>query len=260
VTVGARDPGRAAEAAAALGARAVPVGELSSVGEDLLLVTVTDGAIGQLATLLAGRPQAAVALHAAGAYGAELLAPLRGAGAAVGALHPLLPFPRPLPVGRARDAVFALDGDPPALELGRRLAAACGARAVEVPAAARLLYHGAATLAAAGVLTLCAAADEVAASQGLDPAVGRGYLRLAAGAVEAALAGAGAGAAITGPVARGEVDLVCRQLDGLAAIRPELADLVARLALETLRQLARAGRSSPAQDALRAALEARLGV
>lgn len=260
LAVAGRDTARAREAAAGLGAAALGIGDLASAGQALLLVTVSDPALEPVAEALAGRPQAAVALHAAGALDASVLAPLRRAGCAIGTFHPLLAFPAELPPDAAQGAVFAVEGDPPAVALARRLAAGLGGRPVDVPAEARLLYHFAASLAAGGVLTLCAMAEEIAAAQGLAPEVGRGYLRLASGALGAALAEGTAAAALTGPVARGESELVSSQLDRLAAERPDLARLAARLALETLHQLARQGRCGPRQEALRAALERRLGV
>ena len=74
-----------------------------------------------------------------------------------------------------------MDGDPEARDLAFRLAAAWGAEAAEVPAAARPLYHFAATLAAGGVVTLLAAAEEIAERLGLPEAVTRGYLELCTG-------------------------------------------------------------------------------
>jgi len=167
------------------------VAGLSTAGQDLLLLAVPDGALAQVALELAARPQAAVALHTSGSQDAEVLAPLRGVGmtggTAVGSLHPLKAFPQPLPdPDQAHGVFFALDGDPPARVLAHRLAAAWGAEAGEVPAAARTLYHFAATLAAGGVVTLLAAGEEIAARLGLPAAVVRGYLELSRGAVAAA--------------------------------------------------------------------------
>jgi predicted short-subunit dehydrogenase-like oxidoreductase (DUF2520 family) len=211
---------------------------LITESDDLLLLAVPDGALPEVARELAGRPQARVVLHTAGALDAGVLAPL-AAGSAVGTLHPLKAFPRPLldPV-EAHRTFFALDGDPAALDLGRRLAAAWGGVAAEVPPAARPLYHLAATWAAGGVVTLLAAAGEIAERLGLPPEVAAGYLELARGA----LAAAGDGPAerfLTGPVARGDAPAVARLLDALAAFAPEKLPLALELARETLRQHAR---------------------
>ncbi|HVT57649.1 MAG TPA: DUF2520 domain-containing protein [Thermoanaerobaculia bacterium] len=228
------------------------VERISSAGQELLLIAVPDPAVAEMAAGLARRPQAAVALHTSGSLDAQALAPLRAAGSAVGSLHPLKAFPRALAdPAEARGVFFALDGDEAARLLAQRLAGAWGAVAAEVPAAARPLYHFAASLAAGGVVTLLAAAAEIAARLRLPPAVARGYLELARGAVAAAIAAGEAARALTGPVARGEAATVRRQLAALREIAPEKLPLAVELARETLRHAA----PQPAQEALASELD-----
>jgi predicted short-subunit dehydrogenase-like oxidoreductase (DUF2520 family) len=255
--------------------RGEPAAALTTAGEDLLLLAVPDGALAQVAAVLARRPQARVVLHTSGSLPAAVLAPVRApagldgeGGSAVGSLHPLKAFPRPLPdPGEARGVLFAIDGDPAARALAHRLATAWGGVPADVPAAARTLYHLAASLAAGGAVTLLALADELAGRLGLPPAVGRGYLELARGAVAAALqsgeAGAGGGAgdaagALTGPVARGDAATFTRQLAALADLAPEKVPLVLELARETLRQQARLGPLGEAQRELLAQIEKKI--
>jgi len=234
---------------------------LSTAGQDLLLLAVPDGVLAQVAAELAARPQAAVALHTSGSLDAEVLAPLRGAGTAVGSLHPLKAFPQPLPdLAQAHGVFFAVDGDPAARALAHRLAAAWGAEAGEVPAAARTLYHFAATLAAGGVVTLLALAEEIAVRLRLPAAVVRGYLELSRGAVAAAIEADAAGrpvaAALTGPAARGDRATVERQLAALANLAPKKVRLVTELARETLRQKKKTGELTAEQRELLEVLEA----
>jgi predicted short-subunit dehydrogenase-like oxidoreductase (DUF2520 family) len=221
------------------------LGSLDSSGSDLLLLAVPDGALAEVAETLARRPLAPVALHTSGALGASVLAPLERAGAAVGSFHPLKAFPRPLPdPAAAVGTFFALDGAPRARELGARLAAAFGGTAGAVPEEVRDLYHLAASVAAGGVATLVASAGDLARGLGLPPAVARGYVELARGAL-AELARAAAWEdpprlerAITGPLARGDFDTFLRELGTLAAAGPPAArrlPLLSRLAVETVR-------------------------
>lgn len=215
--------------------------DLLTGGQDLLLIAVSDSALAEVAAILARRPQARIALHTSGSLDASILEPLRKAGSAVGSLHPLKAFPRPLTdPGEAKRVFFALDGDPRALEMAGRLVAAWGGVAAEVPPDARLLYHFAATLAAGGVTTLLAAAAEIANRIGLPDAVARGYVELARGAVAAAAStleeGRPLDAAITGPAARGDRETLERHLEALARLAPEKLPLALFVALETLRQ------------------------
>jgi predicted short-subunit dehydrogenase-like oxidoreductase (DUF2520 family) len=240
------------------GRQALP--RLATAGQDLLLIAVSDAALPGVAAELARRPQAVVALHTAGSLDASVLAPLRHGGTAAGSFHPLKAFPRALSdPAQARGVFFAVDGDPAACALARRLAAAWGAVAGEVPAGARLLYHFAASLAAGGAVTLLAVAEDLAARLGLPAAVAHGYLELCRGAVAAALetveGGGAVPAAITGPVVRGDAGLVRRQLEALRQVAPEKLPLAVELARETLRQAARQRPLAAGQGELLAALE-----
>lgn len=220
--------------------------ELSTAGQDLLLVAVPDPALVRVVAELARRPQATVVLHTSGSLDAGALAPLRVTGSAVGTLHPLKAFPAPLPdPEQARGVFFAVDGDPAACDLAFRLTGSWDAVAAEVPREARALYHFAATLAAGGVVTLLAASEELAERLGLPQAVTGGYLELCRGAVAAAIeahaAGRPLGSALTGPVARGDQATVERHLEALRTIAPEKVALTLALAEETVRQRDRRG-------------------
>ncbi len=244
--------------ATAAGARRIAVAGRdfgSSAGQDLLLVAVPDGALDEVATALAARPQAAVVLHTSGSRTSQALAPLAENGSAVGSLHPLKAFPtaRPDPA-EAHGIFFGLDGDPAAVALGSRLAAAWGAESGVIPGEARLLYHFAASLAAGGVTTLLAAAADLAGRLELPPGVVGGYLELARGAIEAAREATDPARAITGPAARGDRETLVAQLAGLAETAPEMT-WVRGLLAETIRQRRRVGLASPLHGELLAELE-----
>lgn len=225
--------------------------DLSSGGQDLLLIAVSDPALAEVAEVLARRPQAAVALHTSGCLDASVLAPLRQAGSAVGSLHPLKAFPRPLPgPAEARGVFFAVDGDAAARELAHRLAAAWGGVSAEVAPEARALYHFAATLAAGGAVTLLALAEDLARRLGLPEAAVRGYLELCRGAVARAIETGKPAAVLTGPTARGDRETVEKHLEALRTLAPDKLPLVVHLARETLLQEERLGELTPEQEDL----------
>lgn len=239
-------------------ARRADLPDLSTAGQDLLLIAVPDPAFSEVAAILARRPQAAVALHTSGSLDASVLAPLQEVGVAVGSLHPLKAFPRPLPdPEQARGVFFAVDGDPPARALAHRLAAAWGGVSAEVPPESRALYHFAATLAAGGVVTLLALAQDLAHRLGLPEAAVRGYLELCRGAVAQAIETGNPAAVLTGPAARGDRATVTGQLDALGHLAPDKLPLVLHLALETLSQKKRVGELSPEQSELLTVLRTR---
>lgn len=241
----------AAKLARRLGGAAADLRTLSTSGEDLLLIAVPDEALAGLATTLAARPQARVALHVSGVAPAAVLDALRPAGSAIGGFHPLRAFPAPEEnVERAAGLFFALDGDPPARALGQRLAAALGGTAAPIAAEQRPLYHLVATLMAGAVTTVVATAMEIAARSGLPPEVRPGFARLATDALAGALARPDPAAGITGPAARGDQETFLLELAQLRGVAPEAAPIVVALARESLRQRARVAAADPARVAL----------
>lgn len=224
--------------ARALGATRIELADLSTEGQELLLLALPDASYGAVARELATRPQARVALHTSGSLDVSVLDPLREAGGATGSLHPLKAFSRPLlDVEEAAAVFFALDGSAEAIRLGEQLVTAWKGHCGVVQSSQRLLYHFAATLAAGGVATLMTSVWRLMGRLGLPAAVWPGYVQLAHGALEETEAAAAPAQAITGPAARGDTALIERELEALETIDPELADLTRRLWQETRRQI-----------------------
>jgi predicted short-subunit dehydrogenase-like oxidoreductase (DUF2520 family) len=211
----------------------VALEEFSSDDLNLLLITVADPALAEVAAELAQRAQAKIVLHVSGFFDAEVLAPLAARGSATGTLHPLLAFPTRLE--RPRPGVFyALAGAPAAVALGRRLATAWGGIGAPIEGESRRLYHLAATLAAGGVVTVLAAVEELSEAAGLPKDLRAGFLSL----TESALAGIEVdkkiAEALTGPAARRDHGMLEAHRAALAAIRSPLLPLVETLQREGL--------------------------
>ena len=249
----------ARELAGRLDCVTVPTARLKTEGQDLLLIAVPDPALETVARTLGRRRQAAVALHTSGSRDASALAPLSHGGTAIGSLHPLKAFPHPLldPSAAAR-VLFGIDGDERARRMAHRLIAAWDGRAAEIPPRSRLLYHFAATLAAGGVVTLLAAAAEIAERSGLPREVLAGYFELARGALAQGETQEDPATALTGPVARGDGKTVLAEVDAVADTAPEMLPTLLALARESLRQLHRIGATTAQTEALRETLEERL--
>jgi predicted short-subunit dehydrogenase-like oxidoreductase (DUF2520 family) len=127
-------------------------------------------------------------------------------------------------------ATAAVAGSTPrALDAARMLAERLGLRPVEVADADRAAYHAAASIASNFLVTLEGAAEELAATAGVDRAA---LVPLVRAAVEN-WAAAGAERALTGPIARGDEDTVARQRDAVAERTPDLLPLFDALVATT---------------------------
>ena len=201
-------------------------GRPSGSGPALLLVSVPDRALPEAAAALARRawPAGSVALHTSGAVEVAVLAPLRAAGLAIGGLHPLQSF-----VDLERDvaglprAILAVEGDAAALALAERIARELGARAFRLAPGARPAWHAAASHACNHLVALTDQAIELLAAAGLDREAARAaLLPLQRGTLDNLAAHAPA-EALTGPIVRGELDVVRGHLAALAGASPDAA-------------------------------------
>lgn len=223
------------ELATALGGRVADFEQLAGTEQDLILLAVSDDQLTDTAIALAKAGSTTTTLHTSGKFDSTVLEPLRQNGASVGSLHPLKAFPQIISDSRqGANTVFGIDGDQDAQTLAVRLVHSWAAIPVEISAEVRPLYHLAATLAAGGVVTLLASACELASRLGLPKQVRIGYFELARGAIERAATSPEISAAITGPVARGDLEGFRAQIEALRTLDPELAAFVESLAKRTI--------------------------
>lgn len=202
---------------------------------DALILAVPDAAIAAVAQELARTPLPAgtAVLHLSGAVPVDALAPLARRGCWTGGIHPLASVPR-LDSGDEPllGATFGVEARGEALRLADAVVAAAGGRRVEITAHSRPLYHAAAVFAANYTVVLLQLCERLLAQAGVGgEAARRGMAALAAGAVLQA-GERGAGAALTGPIARGDAGTVRLHLSRLSGPEREVYCLLGLFALE----------------------------
>ncbi len=199
----------AAEAVRVLGA-GVPNGPLDDA--DVVVFATPDDALEGLArrhALASGQ----VALHLSGAHPSTILAPT---GARTASLHPLCPFADlEASLAALPDTYYFVEGD--AVETAERLARDLGPHVARIGTDRKVLYHAGAAIASNYVVTLLGLAHELLTQAGVEEQHALGALvRLARGAVDN-VGRVGVARGLTGPAARGDVDLIARHLDALPA-------------------------------------------
>jgi predicted short-subunit dehydrogenase-like oxidoreductase (DUF2520 family) len=206
----------------------------------LLVLAVPDAALDGVAAewASAGRaPQGAVALHLSGALPSSVLQPLRARGYAVGALHPLQTVAAPDERGTAlRGIAFAFEGEAAARPAADAIARAAGGHNFDVPAGEKAKYHAACVFAANYVVANAGVAARLLAEAASIPEADAlaALLPLMEGALRN-LKRVGLPRALTGPIARGDVEVVRRQLAALDAPTRVLYSAAAREALRLAR-------------------------
>lgn len=209
-----------------------PLGREESASDaEVVLLCVPDRAI---AAAAAAVPAGPIVGHVSASAPLDLLLPHERF-----SLHPLLSV---VGAGAPFTGAFcAIDGSSPAaLDAARVIATTLGMRVKVVPREQRALYHAAASVASNFLITLEGAAERLAAAVGLER---EALVPLVRASVDN-WARQGARAALTGPIARGDVATAARQREAVADAAPDLIPLWDALAAAT-RELAIA----PATDA-----------
>ena len=181
---------------------------VAATDADLVLIATPDAAIAEAASAVApGLRVGALVIHCSGVCTLDELDKLRVArpDVEVGSLHPLQSLPSPeIGVARLPGSWCAVDG-PDDVE---RLAVSLGMRPFRVQNADRVAYHAAATVASNHLVALLGQAARLADAAGVPAAALLPLVRATLENVETL----GAEGALTGPVARGDVDTVRRHL------------------------------------------------
>ena len=206
---------------------------------DAVLLCVPDAEIPAAAAAVAGL--APLVGHTSGATPLADLAP---AGGTSFGLHPLQTFSGAEGLDAFSGVGCAVGGETAAaLAFASDLARDLGMRPFEIADSHRPAYHAAASIASNFLVTLEAAAEQVAAGAGLEPAEARALLAPLVRTTVENWSELGPERALTGPVARGDDATVARQRAAVAEIAPASLALFDELAART--------RALAAQEALR---------
>ncbi len=223
---------------------------------ELVILAVPDDAISVVAEslrLYSGQ----TLVHTSGLLGAEVLSSALAAGSHIGAFHPLVSFTSDVErsVAGLRGATIALEGDDSILGLLADLAEAIGGVAVRLPRGTKPAYHAAAVLASGGLVALLDAIVKLSAAAGVDE---RGALNVYGRLIEQTLANAranGVGAALTGPIVRGDVGTVEAHVAALQRLAPGVVEMYLAAARREIRITEERGALAPEQlELLRSAL------
>ena len=177
---------------------------------DIAFIAVKDDAIVGVAERLAGHVEdVGVVAHMSGFVPVTSLRELQEAGTAVGGFHPLQSMPDP-EIGAAglEGSYVGIGGDSLAIDTLTHLADSLGLSPFRLTDDARPAYHAAAAAAANFVVASLAVSADLFEAAGVDPAVSEPLVRR----VVSNVFEKGASSALTGPIARGDIDTVIGHL------------------------------------------------
>ena len=226
----------------------------------LWLLTPPDAAIASTATALAAAGQVSrgdVVFHCSGSQPSSLLAPLAAAGALIASVHPLKSFADPgAAVQSFKGTYCAVEGDAAALAMLMPLFEQLGAQLAVIDPAGKTLYHAASVLVCNDLTALMEAGLRAYEQAGIERATAQRMMEPLVRETLDNIFALGTTRALTGPVARGDADVLARQLAALHTLDPHIADVyraLNRIALDLAR--AQGGASAAALEAVARALQ-----
>ena len=227
---------------------------------NIWLLTPPDAAIASVATALAATGHLAkgdVVFHCSGSQPSSLLAPLLATGAWIASIHPLKSFADPVAAVQSfKNTYCAAEGDAPALAVLTPLFEQLGARVAVINPAGKTLYHAASVLVCNDLTALMEAGLRAYEQAGIDRAMAQRMMEPLVRETLDNVFALGTTRALTGPVARGDADVLTRQIAALEGLDPRIADAyraLNRIALDLARQ--QGGASATALDAVERVLK-----
>jgi len=238
--VASRSPLSAARAAERIGHGATDCGLRHAAGAGhVVLLTVPDDAIGPLCRELAEAgafSAGAVVAHCSGALGSDVLEAARQrCGCLVASCHPMQTFPDVDAAIRELPGSYCfLEGDDCAVEAMEALVRDVGCRPVRIPPQAKALHHAAAVTACNYMTAMLDAAAAIAVAAGIERATALAALAPLVRATIDNNLSMGPAEALTGPIARGDVQTVRRHVAALRGVDGRLLSLYAAAGLWTV--------------------------
>ena len=236
---------RARRLARKVGAKVVTI-EKATLQTSLLWFCVPDREIGSAAAVVASRllpsSEKRYAFHSSGALLSDELSPLRKAGWATAAVHPLMTFVDGKPPS-LDEVPFALEGDPAAARLAQRIVRDLGGDSFRLSASRKAAYHAWATMTSPLLVAYLVALEQAARQAGLSAAAAR---RMSAPIIRQTISNygkRGPARSFSGPLIRGDVSTVVKHLK-LLKKNPATRDVYVSLARIALIYLPSANRAA----------------
>jgi predicted short-subunit dehydrogenase-like oxidoreductase (DUF2520 family) len=236
-----RSRNRAAKLSKPLQAKIVS-GKNAKFRAEVVWICVPDAAIRETARQLAaaGSWKGKFVFHSSGALTSSELSELKKRGAAVASVHPMMSF-----VYRAAPSLagvsFAVEGDPAALRMANAIVKDLGGVVITIAAAKKALYHAFGAFTSPLMISTLAIAEKVAQAAGLSQGAARKAMLPIVIQTIRNYSEQGAPGAFSGPLIRGDVGTVRRNVASLKNF-PEAQQAYIALSRAALRLLPAANR------------------
>ena len=186
---------------------------------DIVVITVPDDAVGQVAGKLARSGiswSGKTVFHASGLLPARVLEPLRKRGARIASVHPVQSFPRKdAPPSIFKGITWGVEGDPAAVAAAEEMVRGLRGNILLLSEKDKPLYHAACSLASNAMIALGWTASGMLGAAGIGEKAAAGILSPLLQGTLQNVKDLGPEKALTGPILRGDAATVRQHLKAL---------------------------------------------
>jgi predicted short-subunit dehydrogenase-like oxidoreductase (DUF2520 family) len=230
------DPRRAHAVARGVGAKAI-LFDKAAFDADVIWLCVGDGEISNTAKALVERAawKGMYAFHSSGALSSDELRPLKRRGASIASVHPMMSFVRSAEA-TFESVPFALEGDILARRVAGEIAKALAGSSFELKKKDKPLYHALGAFSSPLLVAHLAATEQIGKKLGLRAEETRKIIGPILQKTLRNYLEHGPAAALSGPMARGDVETVRRNLKALRRVSGagEIYRAAAKMAVKEL--------------------------
>jgi predicted short-subunit dehydrogenase-like oxidoreductase (DUF2520 family) len=206
-----------------------PAERISEIGPlDVLMISTSDKCIEECARSVAREGKAspdAVAFHCSGSLSSDNLRALQQIGCHIGSVHPIKSFAEPARAVSTFDGTFcALEGDKPAIDCLQDAVAKIGGHSFEIDKANKVIYHAGSVFASNYLNAMIYAGARCLEKSGIPYTQAMEVLQQIVTGTVGNIFKLGPVPALTGPISRGESEVVQRQLKALAQWQLKISD------------------------------------
>jgi len=206
---------------------------------DVVMISASDESVGECCRQLC-RSEAigpgAVVFHCSGALASGVLAAARERGASIAAIHPVKSFADPAKAAETFPGTFcALEGERPACDVLRDALTRSGATVFAIEPEVKTIYHAATVIVCNYLVALVEIGLRCFEQAGVPRQTGLEILRPLVTETVTNVFTLGPPAALTGPIARGEISIVADQSEALGRWDENLQEIyraLGRVAVE----------------------------
>ena len=214
-----------------------PIWEMTK-SADVVFVTTPDGIISDaFKTLVQNRgfKAGAIVLHCSGAHPSTILAPADTTDLHIGSMHPLQSFASKTISGNPFDGIIiSVEGSNAAVAAATEMAQDLGAVCLPLATKGKTLYHASAVVASNYLVALMQMALKFMESADIPADRAFDVLKPLVNGTLSNIEKNGVADALTGPIARGDVETVQRHVTSILAQTPEFIDLYKMLGRYTV--------------------------